>query len=305
MITNNYLNYIGSKDRYLPQILDLLKKAQEKLDADILVDLFCGSAVVAMNAKDYFKKTICYDACEPLIAIHKWLQGTESGESAAQEIDNLVKAFGLSKDDKENFIKLRSTWNTLRTALGQLNPAMLYCLVTHSYNYSFHFNKKGEYNAPSGATRSSFNSSLRKKMINWKDKMENGSSISFNALDFRKVFTDEWAYLTVGDNLKTVFFIDPPYSASVSKHPYRNPLLKWDEDEDRELIKYLDMLNDKGHIFVFTNVLVNNGITNVILKNWIAEKGYRVVPVSIDYNNCSYQRRNEGNTEEVIITNLQ
>lgn len=304
MITNNYLNYIGSKDRYLPQILDLLKEAQEKTGAQALIDLFCGSAVVAMNAKDYFECTYCFDACEPLIQIHKWVQDATNSADLVNEVESLIEAFGLSKDDKENFLKLRSTWNTLRTALGQYNPAMLFCLVMHSYNYSFHFNKKGEYNAPSGATRSSFNSSLRKKLINWKDKLDTQPSLTFEACDFKTVFEDRWHYTTIADNFKSVFFVDPPYSASVSKHPYRNPVLKWDEDEDRALISYLDKVNEKGHIFVFTNVLVNNGISNVILQNWVKDKGYRVIPVSIDYNNCSYQRRNEGNTEEVIITNL-
>ena len=55
----------------------------------------------------------------------------------------------------------------------------------------------------------------------------------------------------------------------------------------------------------FTNAISNNGVTNTILENWIANHdNYVVTPVSIDYTNCSYQRKNGGRTDEVIITNF-
>ena len=62
---------------------------------------------------------------------------------------------------------------------------------------------------------------------------------------------------------------------------------------------------EEGNYFVFTNAISNNGVTNTILENWIASHdNYVVTPVSIDYTNCSYQRKNGGRTDEVIITNF-
>lgn len=67
MIINNYLNYIGSKDRYLPQLRALLERASELTGGERLIDLFCGSAVVGINSTDLFKQIMNNDKCEELI----------------------------------------------------------------------------------------------------------------------------------------------------------------------------------------------------------------------------------------------
>lgn len=300
----NYLNYIGSKDRYLPQIIELIDKCQdEHKDTRLFVDMFCGSAVVSINVADKFDMTFCNDACAQLIALHRWVATTQMND-LLDEIDNVVNGFELSKTNKEGFLKLRETYNNLATCLNIVSPPMLYGLITHSYNYSLHFNKKGGYNAPAGTNRSYFSPTLRNKLIQYKQRVDelqnNGSWLIFQSEDFRNLEVP----LKEGDNRKCLYFIDPPYSASISKHPYRNAKLKWGDNEDRALIERLDKLSEEGHKFIFTNVLKNNGQTNVILENWVKEKGYNVIPVDITYKNCSYQRRNLGETEEVIVTNF-
>lgn len=41
---------------------------------------------------------------------------------------------------------------------------ILYCLLTHAFNYQIVFNSKGEYNMPSGAGRSYFSPQLEEKL---------------------------------------------------------------------------------------------------------------------------------------------
>lgn len=295
MIVNNYLNYVGSKDRYLAQILKFIERGASLTGGHQLIDLCCGSAVVGVNSAPYFKSVLCVDACQELITLHKWMQEGLSAGALLAELDIIIAAYNLGKDGKEGFLKLREEYNNLMYKENVYHPSRLYCLITHAYNYSLHLNKRGGFSVPSGQGRSYFNSSLRNKFETWKNFLDEHTNISFEAEDFRKIKAKK----------PTVFFVDPPYSAALSKHPYRTGNAKWVEEEDRALLAYLDKIAKEGHYFVFTNAISNNGVTNTILENWLAEHDYVTTPVSIDYKNCSYQRKNGGNTNEVIITNFE
>ena len=296
MLVNNYLNYIGSKDRYLPQILKFIEAGANKTGGSLLVDLFCGSAVVGANSANYFNKVYCIDACKEVITLHEWMKSGKSSDTLLNEIDNIIKEYELSKTNKEGYLRLREAYNA-NIREDFIEPSELYCLITHSYNYSLHTNKKGEFNVPFGANRSSFNKSLKKKFTNWKEHLDNNHNVFFFWNGF-----DNFDLPTT----KSVFFVDPPYSASISKHPYRVGNIKWGDDEDKKLLKLLDEFHSNGHLFVFTNVVSNNGVLNRTLFNWIeVNKGkYFEHPVSVEYKNCSYQRKNNGRTNEVIITNF-
>ena len=295
MIVRNYLNYIGSKDRYLPQILSLLETGATKTGGASLIDLCCGSAVVGLNAAKYFRRVKCIDACKELILIHKYVQDSKSSDELLANVDKVIKQFDLSKENKEGFLKLRNHYNNVVTCTGHILPVVLYGLIMHSFNYSLHINKKGEYNAPFGKNRSSFNSSIRKKLINWKEELDKRPGVEFICKDFKGILP----------TTKSVIFVDPPYSASLSKHPYRVGNISWKEEEDRKLFDLLDFLDESGHLFVFTNVTSNNGVTNLPLVNWIHEHNYKCTPINVNYNNCNYQRKNNGSTVEVIISNFE
>ena len=287
----NYLNYAGSKDRYYPTLRVLLERAHE-LGAHILVDMFTGGAGVAINSLDLFDKVYAWDKNPDLIMIHEWVENHDT-EGLFAEIFEVIEKFDLSKDNKEGFLTLREYYNSL---LPNVEPCLLYCLITHAFNYSLHTNKKGEFNAPSGAGRSYFNKSLEQKLRNCKEHIDKHNNLFYDVVDALTV------KVNYTDGKKRVFFVDPPYSACMSKHPYRVGSIKWTEDEDRELFKRLDDISNNGDLFIFTNVLENNGMFNVPLSKWIEK--YHVHRVGIDYTNCSYQRLNRGKTDEIIITNF-
>ena len=297
MIVKNYLNYIGSKDRYLPQILNFIEDAATKLNGSstTLIDMFCGSAVVGLNASQYVGNVLCVDACKELITLHKWVQSALSSDALLAEIDMTIAQYGLSKENKVGFLRLRKDYNEAASVYNAINPRWLFCLITHAFNYSLHTNKKGEFNAPFGKDRSSFNKVLRKKLINWKEALDEASNVNFEAHDFNDYRRFK----------RSILFVDPPYSASISKHPYRVGGIKWTEEEDRKLFEYLDYMNKGENLFIFTNVIENNGAVNLPLKNWIKENKYICTPVEVSYEGCNYQRKNNGKTKEVIITNFK
>ena len=303
----NYLNYSGSKDRIYPVLRTLLEKAVKGKSKQhkYLIDMFCGSGVVAFNSLDLFDTIVAIDKCNELIKLHVHFEHTPK-DVLLKEIDDTIAFYGLSKDNKQGYLKLREDFNNLIHE-NQFDPVKLYCLITHSFNYQLHLNKKGEYNVPSGVGRSHFNSSLRQKVINYKEHLE--KSIKNDS----GKYLPQFAY-TYGDAMdfvhclkaeefpNAVFYADPPYSASISKHPYRVGNIHWTEEEDRKLFDCLDYINENGGKFILSNVFENNGATNIPLITW-AEK-YKVNPIEVDYTFCSYQRKNNGNTKEVIITNF-
>lgn len=287
----NYLNYIGSKDRYLEKIMPYLERASKDKGCQTLVDLFCGSAVVGVNALDLFDSVVCNDRCRELISIHRWVRNRSKAE-LFEQIDGIISQYGLNKQNKEGFLKLRRDYNSKL----DLNPCQLFALVTHSFNYSLHTNSKGEFNAPFGANRSCFNDSLREKLSEFKSALdEHNNDILFHSMDFEHS-------IDVNGTKDTVYFADPPYSATKSKQPYRVKGVTWNKKEDARLFDNLDYIHNSGGYFVLTDVMSNNGCENVVLKEW-AQK-YNIEDVDVSYNNASYQRKNLGRTREVIVSDF-
>ena len=75
---------------------------------------------------------------------------------------------------------------------------ILYCLVTHAFNYQFAFNSKGEYNMPSGYNRSWFSPQLKNKLIKYiqriKEKNIKFVSHDFNTLNIGNLKLNDFVY---------------------------------------------------------------------------------------------------------------
>lgn len=300
----NYLNYSGSKDRIYPILRTYLEKAIGDNKDNTLVDMFAGSCVVAYNSLDLFKEVVCVDKCAELIKIHDWIASTPL-DKLLEQIRTTIDKYELSKENKAGFLQLREDYNT-GVASNKFSACELYCLIMHSYNYQLHTNKKREFNAPSGAGRSWFNPSIEKKLINMKNHLSKVKNkpvlLSGDVLSLINKDNETFRKATKNDFSKIVFYVDPPYSASVSKHPYRVGNVKWDVDEDRKLFDCLDYIHENNGKFILSNVTTNNGIRNIPLQRWAGK--YKLNPIEVQYTNCSYQRKNSGKTEEVIITNF-
>lgn len=298
----NYLNYAGSKDRYYPLIREFMVKALgRKKKGKFLIDLFCGSGVVAFNSMDLFSNVVAIDVCRELINIHTWIQYTPI-ENLLSDIAGVIRTYNLSKTNKEGFLKLREDYNRMYASRGLRDPLRLFCLVMHSFNYSLHLNSKGEFNCPAGTGRSYFNESLKQKLIAYKEYLTEASKTSSITFQTYDGLNFSWDKVRSEDLKDVVVFADPPYSAAISKHPYRVGSVKWTEDEDRKLLEVLDRVNELGGKFIFTNVFSNNGMTNLPLIKWA--ENYNTHRVGVDYSNCNYQRSNKGDTDEVIIYNF-
>lgn len=228
-----------------------------------------------MNAK----QVVYNDKCKPLVNIFRNLDS-----KFVYEVKEMIDTYKLNKFSKQEFLNLRSYYNTnLKDNLDRENAVVLYCLITHAFNYQIAFNKNKEFNMPSGASRSYFSKSLEDKLVKYIEAIDK-KNISFYSSDFH--------------NLNC----DPPYLITVGGYE-RDYFCKWSEDYERELLNLLDIINSKGGKFALSNVTEHKGKENTILKEW--SKNYNTHYLIKDYNNCNYQTKvKTGNSSiEVLITN--
>ena len=290
---SNCFNYVGSKDRIFSVIDKHLDKSKK-----VLVDVFCGSGVVGVNELSNYDKVVLNDKCWQVIETLKYFRDNNY-DKVIGSIDKTIRRYGLSKDNKAGYLRLRSAYNEDPYLRLVFDPVMFYCLVTHSFNYNIHLNSKGQFSVPSGATRCYFNDSLRSKLEGFQWELhENKSKITFKTEDFQDLI-DKAERITKN----TVFYVDPPYLCSDDAYSRIHYLGKWDEDKERSLYKRLDLINERGGSFLLSNVIENNGQWNKILDEW--SKKYEVIDVSASYENCNYQRKNAGKTKEILVRNYK
>lgn len=291
MIIKNPLNYTGSKDRIMEQLLENFDYSK-----GTFIDFFAGSGVVGVNVADKFRRVILNDGCWQIIEL---LKAIYEDKDFISKVDEVIATYNLSKENKDEFLELRELYNENFKDEDKFRADILYALITHAFNYFAVFTKDDRFSVPSGKGRSSFNSNIRKKLENYIKAMEDKDLefYSFKQEDFINVIKDTYNE----DEINSVmFYFDPPYSCSDAVN--RSYGLKWNEGDDLRLMDFCDWLNSVGASFALSNVLENNGKENKRMKEWA--KKYNVVHISLDYNNCHYQRKNAGETKEVIIKNF-
>lgn len=273
------MNYIGNKYKLLGQIIPLLPPARR------FVDLFAGGLDVSINFGAEF--TICNDINYHLIEIYRAFQTVQYNELIAY-LDERIAEYSLSKINKDGYIRFRDYYNQ-----SGRNPLDLYLLMNFGFNYQLRFNSNHEFNNPFGKDRSSFNSSIRRRLEIFVERIK---EFQFCSCDFRSF---NYSVLQPGD----LIYCDPPYTISTgSYNDGKRGFNGWSEADDIALIHILDLLSDRGVHFALSSVLEHKGMTNQFLLDW-AQK-YTIHELTYNYNNCNYQANNLlYHTREVLITN--
>lgn len=215
------------------------------------------------------------------------------------EVESIIKKYGLSKENKQGFLELRSYYNdNLHSLSDRENAVILYCLLSHAFNYQISFNSKGEYNMPSGAGRSYFSKPMKDKLEQY-ILLKEQRDIKFISTDFKDVDIQ-----SIGQPDDTFIYVDPPYLITVGAYE-RDYFCKWSEQYEKMLLDYLDNLDANGYKFALSNVLEHKGKSNDILKAW--SQKYTVHYLNKDYKNCNYQTKDKtaNSSIEVLITNYK
>ena len=294
------LNYTGGKLKLLPQILPLFPKKIETF-----VDLFCGGCNVGVNVNA--EKIFCSDSNEKLIEFFNYLKNTDY-KAFFRQISKVIEDFhlsntaengysfygcnssaGLSSYNREHFLVLRENFNSLQTK-DSYYFAKFYILIVYAFNNQIRFNSKGFYNLPVG--KRDFNKRMSEKLETFMSSIAN---IEFTSKDFREFKTE---ILTQNDFV----YADPPYLITCASY---NELDGWNENNEIDLLKMLDKLNERKLRFALSNVLSAKGKVNNILDSWLNKNPeYKCYHLNFDYKNSNYHKTERINkADEVLITN--
>ena len=284
-IIKSPLNYIGGKQKILNQILPLFPGKINQF-----VDLFAGGCNVGVNItanKIYLNDILVY-----LVEMYKAFQ-TNEFQTIIAHIEQRIKDFKLSLTNEDGFKEIRAYYNKAK------NPLDLFLLISYSFNHQIRFNNDHEFNNPFGRERSSFNSTMKYNLEFFHRKLKN-SNIQFTCKSF-----EEFDYTILSEN--DFVYCDPPYLITTGTYNDGKRGFKgWTEKEEVELLKTLDVLNNKNIKFGLSNVLEHKGKENTILKNWLqTNTNYVVNYIEINYANSNYQTivRDKNASVEVLITN--
>lgn len=295
------LNYTGGKYKLLSQILPLFPK-----DADQVVDLFCGGCNVGINVD--CNKVLFNDSNEYLMGlldtfrrltkeeIFDWIYksidkyGLSLVSKNGYDFYNCESSKGLGEYNKAGYNKLRGDFNK-KASKDNEYYLMLYLLIVYSFNNQLRFNRKGEFNLPVG--KRDFNSKMQGKLEAFIDRVKSGD-YRFTTDDFRNVSME-------GYTDKSFFYADPPYLITCATY---NEQAGWTENDEKDLLNYLEELDKKGIRFALSNVLESKCKKNAILSEWINQnKKFKAIPLNYDYTNSNYHTKKDGITKEVLVVN--
>lgn len=297
------LNYTGGKFKLLPQILPLFPQ-----NIDLFVDLFCGGCNVGVNVE--CNRVIYNDLDRNLLYLYQTFK-ILGKDVITEHIYDIIDKYGLSLVSKygydyygcdsskglgnynrDKFLKLREDFNH-NTDEGHYYYILLYVMIVYAFNNQIRFNAKGEYNLPVG--KRDFNAKMEAKLKNFIDRIEQ-QDCRFTCIDFRDFDTSN---LTENDFV----YVDPPYLITCATY---NEQGGWSEEDERDLLAFLDNLNTNRVRFALSNVLRSKGKENNILIEWLNRNTdkYKAIDLNYNYANSNYQTKDKtSNSEEVLIIN--
>ncbi len=274
----------------------------------MLVDLFCGGCNVGINVES--NRVIYNDIDRNLLYIYQTFQ-ILGKDTITEMIYDIIKKYDLSLASKygyeyyncesskgvgnynrDKFLKMRDEFNH-HTNESHYYYVLLYVIIVYAFNNQIRFNSKGEFNLPVG--KRDFNKKMEEKLQNFIDRIEQ-QDCRFTCIDFRDFDISD---LTSDDFV----YVDPPYLITCATY---NEHGGWNENDEKDLLKFLDKLHNNNIKFALSNVLRSKGKENKILIDWLNNNvdKYKTIYLDYNYSNSNYQTKDKtSNSEEVLIVN--
>ena len=282
MKTGNFrspLFYMGDKFKLLDQ---LKEKFPKKIDNFIEPFTGGGSVFLNINANNYFLN----DRDKYLIGLHKHLiKSSKSPNIFFKKVKKTLEKYDLSRSyekdiiprylrkkfvktyyaqfNKQGYTKLKNDFNSNK----KIDYTSLYILLILGFNRILRFNSNGKFNLPVGNV--DFNKNTVIALNNYFKVIKN-KKVKFHNYDYKK-------FLNKIDFKKDDFlYCDPPYLITAGEYNKY-----WNENDEKELLKNLDYLNNKKVKWALSNVIEYKGKKNKILINW--SKKYKNCKIKSNY----------------------
>ncbi|MHB1698376.1 MAG: Dam family site-specific DNA-(adenine-N6)-methyltransferase [bacterium] len=292
------LFYVGDKFKLIPQIQSFFPR-----NINRFIEPFTGGGSVFLNirAKEYFLN----DIDSYIFKLHKLLLESAKNQNCFMgQIDNIIDKYRLSKSYREDIVPLELKQKFKKTYYAQFNKMaygklrndfnenqenilILYILLIYGFNRMTRFNNDGKFNLPVGNV--DFNKNVVDALNNYFQWTQNKSVYWFN-LDYVNLIS------SIDISKEDFIYLDPPYLITSSEY---NKL--WNEEKERQLLEFLDSLNNKGFKFAISNVTHYKGKKNGIFTEWAK----KYITNSIKSNYISYHDNSTKNFQEVLVTNYE
>lgn len=252
------LNYVGSKFKYMDQIYKFMPK-----NIKCFYDIFGGGFNVGININT--TSCIVYNDFNWIVKdLIKSFKETET-YSYLMQIKRIEKKFELKVDNKENYLNLRSYYNS--KSLKERDPKMLFTLILYGFQQQIRFNSNYNFNNPSGNRW--FNDNVLEKMISF-SRVIKEKNIIFESQDF--------TFFNENINKEDFVYLDPPYRNTLgSYNDGKRGFKGWDLSHENDLINFIDELNKKGIRFMLSYVIEHKGVINNNILDWINKNNYKVI----------------------------
>ena len=271
-INKSPLNYSGSKDKILPQIIKNLPKHIECF-VDAMGGAFnVGANIFALDSVYYneFNKYI-FNIINTII--------TSDRTSFLMKIKSIIRAYNLNKKDRLAYNLLREHYNSSGKDIVEL-----YVLSIYSFQNMIRFNSRQQMNTPVG--NNEFSDGYEDRINNFVPKtskvtMENKSYKDIDYMSFSK---------------DTLFYFDPPYFITNAEYnDGKRGMDGWDANMENDLLFFLSELDANNYKFMLSNVVFHKGKTHHLLLDWVDQHNFKMI--TIGRTGIKYPR------EEVLIIN--
>lgn len=288
--------YVGDKYKLMPQLKELFP---ENISTYIEPFAGGGSSFLNTNAKKYIVNDIDYY----VIALHKCLSSySDKPEEFMNKLYSLINQYGLScsyrgitvpESLKRKYVKTyyshynKEAYNNMKNDYNfSYDNVLLYLLLIYGFNHMIRFNSSGKFNLPVGNV--DFNKNVY-NAIKYYLKFMSERDVEF----YNEDFMDFLNQLEFDEN--SYIYLDPPYLISGSEYNKY-----WNEEEEKRMCNFLDVLNDRGVRFGITNLINHKGKCNETFKKW--SENYTIY--NIDSNYISFNDNTIKETsKEIFVTN--
>ncbi len=270
-INKSPINYSGSKDKLVPQIIKSLPA-----NVDVFVDAMGGAFNVGANISAVEK--VVYNEINPFVyGLVNWVINTPKDE-IIRSVEKKIAEFNMQKSDAKAYKSLRDAYN------ANPNPLELFVLHMYSFQNMIRFNSKHQFNTPIGVAGYSENMKQRLKDFSAKAPV-----VELTNMDYIKI---DWS--SYPEN--TVFYFDPPYYiTSAAYNDGRRGIKGWGLNEEVELLNILKMIDNMGYKFILSNVIKHKDKEHTLLIDWIHENNFKIRDAGV--SGWRYAKN------EVLITN--
>lgn len=257
-INKSPLNYSGSKDKIVSEIIKYLPYHIENF-VDVMGGAFnVGSNIFALNS-------VTYNEINPMIyKIISDLMNTDKKEYV-NSVEKYISKYKLEKKDKDSFNNLKNYYNDNKD-----DSIALFVLHMYAFQNMIRFNSNQDFNTPIGVA--GYSNDMKNRILNFNIK---SPKLILSNEDFENIKWDKYSK-------DTIFYFDPPYYITTAGYNDGKRGGKgWTLEQEENLLKTLEYLNKNGYKFILSNVIKHKEREHTLLINWVNKNKFSICEIGI------------------------